>query len=199
MAAAKVVPIWVGRRDVLATAEAAHRELHNAERGVPVRCACGASSVDTPLDFEDVCRVCRARETAIRARRERVAGFLFARSRERRARALDALAVALLFLLMAVFGAALFFLSAPQAKADITDPVSVAYAAHWAGAVCGTLADHPTTNGVLGIIDAIEDQGLTTLQAAQVVTLSVSEACPYYQPILDAFIDRHHRTTAVTA
>jgi hypothetical protein len=102
---------------------------------------------------------------------------------------MDALAVILLFLLMGALGAATLLLVAPKAKADI-DSVSVAYAAHYADAICTTLAGHPTNNGVQGIIAAIREDGLTNLQAAGAVVLAVSDVCPAQQYVLDRFADR---------
>ncbi len=114
---------------------------------------------------------------------------LMSQSRERKAKVMDALAVVLLFLLMGALGAATLLLVAPKAKADI-DAVSVAYAAHYADAICGTLAGHPTNNGVQGIIAAIREDGLTNLQAAGAVVLAVSDVCPQQQYILERFADR---------
>ncbi len=114
---------------------------------------------------------------------------LMSQGRERKAKVMDALAVVLLFLLMGALGAATLLLVAPKAKADI-DAVSVAYAAHYADAICGTLAGHPTNNGVQGIIAAIREDGLTNLQAAGAVVLAVSDVCPQQQYILERFADR---------
>lgn len=114
-------------------------------------------------------------------------GWLFSTSRERRARRQDALAVALLMLVMAALGCVVLLASTPSAKADAA---SYAYAAHNAAAVCATLDDFPSQTGVLGIMAGIRDEGLTRLQAAEVVVASVHEVCPRYLPILEAFADR---------
>ena len=71
------------------------------------------------------------------------------------------------------------------------DPVAVAYAAHFADAVCWTLTNHDTNSGVLGVLAAIKEDGLTTSQAAYAVTLSVMDVCPQQQYVLDRFIDRY--------
>ena len=115
--------------------------------------------------------------------------WLMSQGRERKAKVMDALAVILLFLLMGALGAATLLLVAPKAKADI-DPIAVSYAAHYADAICGTLAGHPTNNGVQGIIAAIREDGLTNLQAAGAVVLAVSDVCPQQQYILERFADR---------
>ena len=115
--------------------------------------------------------------------------WLMTSGRERKAKVMDALAVVLLFLLMGALGAATLLLMAPKAKADI-DSVSVAYAAHYADAICTTLAGHPTNSGVQGILSAIRDQGLTNLQAAGAVVLAVTDVCPAQTYILERFADR---------
>ncbi len=116
--------------------------------------------------------------------------WLMSQGRERKAKVMDALAVVLLFLLMGALGAATLLLLAPKAKADDIDAVSVAYAAHYADAICGTLAGHPTNAGVQGIIAAIREDGLTNLQAAGAVVLAVSDVCPAQQYVLERFADR---------
>jgi hypothetical protein len=110
--------------------------------------------------------------------------------RERKARIMDGLAVALLMALMGALGCAVLLMAAPKAKAE-ADPVAVAYAAHFADAVCWTLTNHDTNSGVLGVLAAIKEDGLTTSQAAYAVTLSVMDVCPQQQYVLDRFIDRY--------
>jgi hypothetical protein len=117
-------------------------------------------------------------------------GWLMSQGRERRARIMDGLAVALLMALMGALGCAVLLMAAPKAKAD-ADPVAVAYAAHFADAVCWTLTNHDTNSGVLGVLAAIKEDGLTTSQAAYAVTLSVMDVCPQQQYVLDRFIDRY--------
>jgi hypothetical protein len=116
------------------------------------------------------------------------------RSRYRKAKMLDALGVALLMLFCALLGMITLLASAPHAKAD-ADPVVVAYAAHYAGAVCETLSEFPSTNGLLGIMSAITDDGLTPRQAGQVAAISVLEACPRYAYLLDAFVAQYGETS----
>lgn len=94
-----VVPIWTPQ-DSVDTAHQFHMELHNAERGV--------SQSQSQPGFGN--------------------RLMFSRSRERRARRMDALAVALLMIVMAAFGVIVMLLSTPQAKAD-PDSMVYAYAA----------------------------------------------------------------------
>jgi hypothetical protein len=114
--------------------------------------------------------------------------FLFTRSRERRARRMDRLAVALLMLLMAALGCVVLLASAPHAKADV-DNVVFAYANTYGSAVCETLDDgHDSVDGLTGIMRSIIGDGLTPRQAGQVVAISVTDSCPQYTPLLRAFI-----------
>ena len=143
-------------RDSIDTAQAFALELDNAERGTRVE------------DFLPPV-------------------VLFtARSRERKARLYDRLAVALLLLLCAALGVIGFTLAVPHAKADV-DNVVVAYSAHYGGAVCSVLDEFPSENGILGIGKSIMDDGLTGYQAGQVIYLSVSDICPRHMGLLRAF------------
>jgi hypothetical protein len=113
---------------------------------------------------------------------------LFGCSRFHRAAILDALAVTLLMALMACLGVIVY---AASAHADPDDPEVVAYASHYAGAVCSTLADYPSVAGLRGILDAVEDDGLSARQSVQAVALSVYEVCPRYSYLLDLFVKRY--------
>lgn len=94
-----VVPIWTPR-DAVDTARLFHLELDNAERGHRYCVRCDESQLVVRIDADGVCRYCK--------RRVRVSSMLFSRSRFRRAKAMDALAVALFMAFMAVFGALMF-------------------------------------------------------------------------------------------
>jgi hypothetical protein len=140
--------------------------------------------IRTPRDALDT-----AREFHLEVDNAERGSWLMSQGRERKAKVMDALAVILLFLLMGALGAATLLLVAPKAKADI-DPTAVQYAAHYADAICTTLAGHPTNNGVQGILSAIQDHGLTNLQAAGAVVLAVTDVCPQQTYILERFADR---------
>jgi hypothetical protein len=103
----------------------------------------------------------------------------------RKARLLDALGVALLLAFCAALGCIAVILAHP-AKAD-TDPVVVAYSAHYGGAVCSVLDEYPSENGILGIGASIIEDGLSAYQAGQVIYLSVSDICPRHMGLLRAF------------
>jgi hypothetical protein len=156
--------IWTPR-DAVDTAAQFHLEVDNAERGVEI-----ADRAELRQAFDPQ-------------------GWLMSQGRERRARIMDGLAVALLMALMGALGCAVLLMAAPKAKADI-DAVSVAYAAHYADAICDTLAGHPTNSGVQGILAAIREDGLTNLQAAGAVVLAVTDACPAQTYVLERFADR---------
>lgn len=110
---------------------------------------------------------------------------IFSVSRERKARIYDGLAVTLLLCLMAALGVVTF---AATAKADV-DGAARAYAAEYGPAVCSTLDSyHPPTFSVLmGIMLAINADGLTPYQAGEAVGLSVAELCPQYDGLLERF------------
>ncbi len=157
--------IW-SVRDSIDTANAFHAEIANAERGESVREA----------------------ETNSAVHNSRWTRFLFGRSRFRRARIYDGMAVGLLLVLMAALGVITWAASAKADPADTSDPVAVAFAAHYGAAVCSTLADYPSVAGLEGIMQAIEQEGLTPRQAGEAAALSVYELCPRYSYILDRFV-----------
>ena len=112
-----------------------------------------------------------------------------------KAKLLDALAVALLMAVTAALGCAVMILSAPKAKADV-DHVAFAYAAVYGDAVCSTLDQWPSFDGILGIGEAIVDDGLTTAQAGEVIAVSVMEICPRHSGLMDRFIARYAPSAA---
>ena len=150
--------VW-SRHDAIDTAQAFHAEMEHAEIGA-----------------------------AYREQKPRWTAKLFGRSRFRRARIYDGLAVGLLMTLMAALGVVVFAASAKADPSSELEPEVIAYTARNAGIVCSVLADHPSVAGLEGIMLAIEDNGLTPRQAGQVAALSVYEACPRYAYILDAFV-----------
>lgn len=87
--------IW-SPQDAVDTAQAFALELHNAERGHRHCVRCDKSQLVVRIDTDGVCRRCKRR-----ARAER---FLFSRSRFRRARIMDTLAVSLFMVFMSVVG-----------------------------------------------------------------------------------------------
>lgn len=111
---------------------------------------------------------------------------LFSVSRERKARRMDALAVALLLIVMAAFGCIVMLLSTPQAKAD---PATEAYADIYGPVVCQVLNEHATVYGVLGVGQGIsEESGFTPEQAGEVIGYSVATYCPQHMGLLKRFV-----------
>ena len=100
--------------------------------------------------------------------------------------------VALLMAASAFLGAAMYF-SAP-AKAD-DDSVVYAYAATFGGIVCSTLDDYPTFDGILGIGQAMIEDGLTGYQAGQVIATSAIEICPRHIALVRSFADSYSGAT----
>lgn len=98
--------------------------------------------------------------------------------------------VAVLWLLLASLLIGLSVGLAARANADV-DPAAIDYAQRNAGAVCAVLDVYPSPAGVIGIAQAIVDDGLSFNQAGQVVALSVLTECPQHQPVIDRFIARY--------
>lgn len=159
-----------------------HIRYDNPERGHRHCTRCDLSQLVVRIDPDGVCRNCKRRSV-----RERIAGRLFARSRERRARRMDAFAVALLMVVSAMLGC-LALLAANPAKADINDPDVIAYTALFGGVVCDVLDAHPSIPGVLGVAHGIqEDSGFTAFQAGEVIGLAVVEICPRHVGLIQRF------------
>lgn len=55
-------------------------------------------------------------------------------------------------------------------------------------AVCATLADYPTFDGILGIGAALKDRGFTSSEAGVIVGTAVYGTCPEYIPLVKRFI-----------
>jgi hypothetical protein len=111
---------------------------------------------------------------------------LFSVSRERKARRMDAIAVALLVVTLTILGWLFATVYAPAAKADDWTVV-YAYAATYGGAVCETLDSYPSFGGIYGIADSITEDGLTYYQAGQVIAVSVMEICPRHTALVRSF------------
>lgn len=89
-----------------------------------------------------------------------------------------------------ILAAVALLVTAAPAHADL-DRVSVAYAAAYGEIVCDVLDEHPSVAGVLGIGQAIVEDGLTANQAGQVIQISVTEICPRHAALLQRFINRY--------
>ena len=99
----------------------------------------------------------------------------------------DRAAVGMLLGCSALIGAAVYFASPAKAEPD---RVSIAYASTFADAVCTTLDEYPNRYGVIGVSEAIRDDGLSMEQAGWVIILSVNEVCPRHVHVLADFSGR---------
>lgn len=84
-------------------------------------------------------------------------------------------------------------LLATPAKADITADDTDYYSS----AVCNTLdSGYATLNGILGIGQAIHQDGYTYRDAGAIIADSVIGSCPEYVPLLKRFADRYSGSAA---
>ena len=74
---------------------------------------------------------------------------------------------------------------AVPAKAD--DAVAYAYASRYAGAICLTLDEFPSAEGILGIGSEIVKDGLTSFEAGQAIFYAVDDVCPRHMGLLRSF------------
>jgi hypothetical protein len=162
------IPIW-GRQDAIDTAQEFRAELANAERG----------------SFTDIAEPAMSDKGHLSAK-------LFGRSRFRRAKVYDGIAVALFLVFMFFFGAVVW---AASAKAD-PDAEAADYASTYGGVVCNVLDDYPSVSGMLGIMQAIQKDGLTEYQAGEVVGIAISDRCPEYSWLAKAFVKRYGASAA---
>ena len=114
--------------------------------------------------------------------------FPFSRSRFGKARRLDALAVGLLMLVMALIGMLMLIAFTPQAKADDSD--AYAYAAEYGSVICDVLDQgHGTIPGLMGVLQGVEKHsGLSAYDAGKAVGWAVAEICPRHMPLLRRFV-----------
>ena len=111
------------------------------------------------------------------------------KSRERKARIYDGLAVSMLLILMMALGVIVW---AASAKAE-PDSNVVAFAAEYGPAACSVLDQYPTTDGMMGVLTAITEQGMTDFQAGQVVGIAVTHLCPRHAGVLARFVAQYGR------
>lgn len=107
---------------------------------------------------------------------ERLAGATFTQSRHRRAKWMDAAAVALLMALMMALGVIAW---AASAKADgIIDEDEQVYSDAYGSAICQVLDEHYSLAGVVGVYDVIVEQGYAPDSAVDIINVAVHEYCP---------------------
>lgn len=105
------------------------------------------------------------------------------RSRERRARVMDGIAVALLLAVSAALGVCAMLLAAP-AKAEV-DAIEYDFATQHGWDICQAIDNNHTVGGVVGITTAISQWALIDLESAvDVMNTAVIETCPRNWPLL---------------
>lgn len=156
-------------------------------------------AVWTPDDFDQTVRDAQAVVEAGK-RRFRVVGedergtprLLLSRSRERTAKRMDAIAVALLMALMAALGALAMLASAPHAKADEPSPALIDYTITYGPVACNVLDEYPTIGGLQGVMNGVmEHGGWSAFESGQITALAVAEYCPEYVPLLNRFVSMY--------
>lgn len=157
--------------DAIATAEAFHADMANAERGV-----------------------------AVTTRKVASKSWLFSASRERKARLYDAVAVCLLMVFMAAFGVILWAASAKaEPEPDPVYAWAAVYAGPVC-TVLRDFADTPDA-AIVGVSQGIHEQvpAWSDFQVGKAIAYSVREACPDLQPMLDRFVAKHRGAGAVVS
>ena len=81
--------------------------------------------------------------------------------------------------------AGLIHLAVP-AKAE-PDSAVIAFAGVYGDLICDTLDTYPSFAGILGIGEAISENGLTAYQAGQVLYLAALNTCPRHLSLLQRF------------
>jgi len=108
---------------------------------------------------------------------------MLSHSRYRRAARMDGVALALLLALITAIGV----IAAPVARAEPSTR-ALEYAALFGDVVCDVLDDHATISGLIGIGEAITDDGLSYHEAGEVLAISVTEICPRHYLLLKRFV-----------
>lgn len=90
-----------------------------------------------------------------------------------------------IFAAFSIVGGALYF-SVP-ANATPFDDASVKYTEAHGRDVCAALNDSPTVIRILSVMNAVQSDGYTLQQAANVVVLSVDSYCPQHKGLVDGF------------
>ena len=122
-----------------------------------------------------------------------VARTTYTSSRYRRAKWMDAAAVALLMALMMALGVIAW---AATAKADgYLDDDELVFSELHGQVICDAITDYYGLSGVLGVHQAIMDDGFTADSAVDILNFSVHEYCPENWRLLVA-IGKQFRTAS---
>lgn len=98
----------------------------------------------------------------------------------------DRTAIAWLITCSALLGAAVYFASPARAEDGVLDPDEARYALRYGEVICDVMAEHASIPGVVGITEAVAEDGFTLGAAVDIVNESVADYCPRYWPLLQA-------------
>ncbi|WP_459988525.1 DUF732 domain-containing protein [Mycobacterium avium] len=90
-----------------------------------------------------------------------------------------------IFAAFSIVGAAAYFIV--PADATPFDDASISYTETHGRDVCAALDDSPTETRIMSVMNAVQADGYTLQQAANVVVLSVDSFCPRHQGLIDRF------------
>lgn len=107
----------------------------------------------------------------------------------------DRSAVALLMAASALLGAATYFASPARADGTIDADEQAYVEMYGETAICPTIAEYPSVGGVMGIAEAITEDGYSPDSSVDIINASVSAYCDEYWPLLKA-IGRAARASA---
>jgi hypothetical protein len=93
--------------------------------------------------------------------------------------------VALLMLTSAFLGAAIYFSVPARADGVLSDTEQV-YVELYSSAVCQTIDEYHSASGVLGVSQAIAEDGFANDDAIDIINASVSTYCPRNWPLIVA-------------
>lgn len=99
-------------------------------------------------------------------------------------------------LVLAAFGAILAGTGIGWAADASADPVDD-YTAINAGAICMVLDDNPNTAGLLGVMEGVHAEGLSTEDAGHVVYTAIEVWCPRHWPLLIGLTEVDDETVIV--
>ena len=95
-------------------------------------------------------------------------------------------AVAMLMATSALFGAALYFSTPARADGYLSETEQVYVELYGDAAVCTTIDAFHSASGVLGIAEAITEDGFSASDAIDIINASVSTYCPRNWPLIVA-------------
>jgi|GEM_PF-2868653 len=94
--------------------------------------------------------------------------------------------VALLMLTSAFLGACVYYSVPAHADGLLSDTEQVYVELYGQSAICETVDEYHSASGVLGVAQAITDDGFATDDAIDIINASVSTYCPRNWPLLVA-------------